>query len=190
MILEDIVFTNQQRVLMYLLLHPGKSCYEREIARATKISYGSANLVLNYLYKKGFLKRETRGRMCFYSADLSNSYIKELKILYNLISLEPLIEKLKPYTHKIVLYGSWATGTDTENSDIDIFIVTSSEEEEKVRSIIDKFSYSDKIGGRKIQAVIYSPEDLLKREEKERVFLSEVEKGKVIWEREINEDNL
>lgn len=188
MLLEDIVFTNQQKVLMYLLLHPGKSCYEREIARATKISYGSANLVLNYLHKKGFLKRATRGRMCFYSIELSNPYIKELKILYNLLSLEPLVEKLKPHMRKIVLYGSWADGTDTENSDIDLFIVTSSEE--KVRSVIDKFSYSDKVGDHKIQAVIYSPEDLLKRDEKERVFLSEVEKGNVLWEREINEDNL
>lgn len=188
MILEDIVFTNHQKVLMYLLLHPGRSCYEREAARAVKISYGSANHVLNYLYKKGFLKRETKGRMCFYSVELSNPYIKELKILYNLLLLESLVEKLKSHTHKVVLYGSWANGTDTENSDIDIFIVTPSEE--KARSIIDKFSYSDKAGGRKIQAVIYSPEDLLKREEKERIFLSEVEKGKVLWEREINEDNL
>lgn len=188
MILEDVVFTNHQKVLMYLLLRPGKSCYEREIARNAKISYGSANQVLNYLYKKGILRRETRGRMCFYSIELSNPYIKELKILYNMILLEPLVEKLKPHTHKVVLYGSWANGTDTENSDIDIFIVTSGEE--KVRSIIDKFSYSNKVGGRRIQAVIYGPEDLLKREEKERVFLSEVEKGRVLWEREINEDNL
>lgn len=188
MLSKDIIFTNPQKVLGYLLLHPKKTCYEREIARATKISYGSANHVLNYLYKKGFIKRDTKGKMCFYSIDLSNPYIRELKILYNLLLIEPLIERLKAHSCKIVLYGSWANGADTEDSDIDLFIVTS--DEEKVRSIINKYSYSDELENRKIQPVIYTPEDLLKRDPEEKIFLSEVEQGKVLWERDINENNL
>lgn len=185
MVYKDIISTNTQKVLGYLLQFPSKSCYEREIARGAKISYGSANYVLKQLRKKGLIKRKTKGKMCFYSVDLTNPYIKEFKTLNNLLLIEALIDKLKPYSHKIILYGSWASGTDTEDSDIDLFIVSS--DKDKIHSIVDKYSYSEKIGNRKIQAIINNPADLLKRDRKEKIFLSEVEQGKVLWEREINE---
>jgi len=188
MLSKCLISTNPQKVLKYLLLHSDKLCYEREIARGTNISYGSANYVLNQLHKKNLVQRKTEGRMCYYSIDMSNPYIKEFKILNNLLLIEPLIENLKPYTHKIILYGSWAQGTDIQNSDIDIFIITS--DEDKVRSIIDKYSYTNKISNRKIQAIINSPADLLNRDKKETVFMEEVKQGKTLWEREINEDNL
>lgn len=188
MIYKDIISTNTQKVLKYLLLCPAKLCYEREVARSAKISYGSANYILNQLYKKGIAQKKNKGKMCFYSVDYSNPYIKEFKILNNLVLLEPLIEKLKSYSYKIVLYGSWADGTDTEDSDIDLFVISS--DKDKVYSIVNKFSYSNKMYNRKIQAVISSPTDLLNREKKEEVFFREIEKGKILWERKINEDNL
>ena len=187
MLSNYIISTNSQNVLKFLLMHSDKSCYEREIARGAKISYGSANDILNQLYKKSLVQRKTEGRMCYYSIDMSNPYIKEFKILNNLLLIEPLIENLKSYAHKIILYGSWAQGTDTENSDIDLFIITS--DEDKVRSIIDKYSYSNKIANRKIQAIINTPADLLNTDKKEAVFMKEVKQGKTLWEREINEDN-
>lgn len=188
MISEYLISTNAQKALHFLLLYPGKMCYEREIARGAKISYGSANKVLNQLYKKGLIQRRKEGRMCYYTIDTSNPDIKEFKILSNLLVIEPLIEKLKPYSHKIVLYGSWAQGTDTEASDIDLFIVTS--DEDKVKSVVNKFSSSSKVANRKIQAVITTPADLLDQDEREKIFNKEVKQGKILWEKEINEDNL
>jgi len=188
MISEYLISTNIQKALKFLLMHSGKMCYEREIARGTKISYGSANKVLNQLYKKGLIQRKNEGRMCYYTVDISNPYIKEFKILSNLLLIESLVEKLKPYSRKIVLYGSWSQGTDTETSDIDIFIITS--DEDKVKSLVNKFSYSPKVANRKIQAIINTPADLLEQDAKERVFMKEVEQGKILWEKEINEDNL
>lgn len=188
MVSEYLVSTNVQKVLKFLLMHPGKMCYEREIARGAKISYGSANKVLNQLYKKGLIQRKDEGRMCYYAVDMDNPYIKEFKILSNLSIVEPLVEKLKPYSRKIVLYGSWADGTDAETSDIDIFVIAS--DEEKIKSIINKFSRSPKVANRKIQAIITTPADLLEQDEKEKIFRKEVEQGKILWEKEIDEDNL
>ena len=185
---EYLISTNAQKVLKFLLVHSGKMCYEREIARGTGISYGSANKVLNQLHRKGLIRRKKEGRMCYYAIDMSNPYIKEFKILNNLLLLEPLIEKLKSCTRKIVLYGSWAQGVDTEDSDIDLFIVTS--DVGKARSIVNKFSYSKKSAERKIQAVINTPAELLNQDKREKVFMEEVAQGKILWEREINEDNL
>lgn len=188
MIAEYLISTNAQKVLHFLLMYPGKMYYEREIARGANISYGSANKVLNQLYKKGLIQRKKEGRMCYYAIDTSSPDIKEFKILSNLLLIEPLVKRLKPYSHKIVLYGSWAQGTDTEASDIDLFIVTS--DEDKVKSIVNKFSSSPKVANRKIQAVIFTPAELLDKDEREKVFRKEIEQGKVLWEKEINEDNL
>ncbi len=188
MISEYLISTNAQKVLHFLLMYPGKMCYEREVARGAKISYGSANKVLNQLYMEGLIQRRKEGRMCYYAIDTSNPDIKELKVLSNLLLIEPLVEKLKPYSHRIVLYGSWAQGTDTETSDIDLFIITS--DGDKVKSIVNKFSSSPKIANRKIQAVITTAADLLDQDEREKVFRKELEQGKVLWEKDINEDNL
>jgi len=188
MIPEYIVSTNMQKALKFLMLHPGKMCYEREIARGAKISYGSANRILNQLYKNKILQRKKEGRMCYYAVDMTNPYLKEFKILCNMLLIEPLIEKLKPYTRKVVLYGSWARGLDEETSDIDLFIVTSNKE--KIRSIIDRYSRSSKLGHREIQAVINTPAELLSQDKREKVFREELEGGRVLWEMEINEDNL
>lgn len=188
MISEYIITTNAQKVLKFLLLKSGKPCYEREIARGAKISYGSANNVLNQFYKKRLVKRKVDGRMCYYFIDVSDPYIRELKILNNLLILENLVEKLKQYTQKIVLYGSWAEGTDTEESDIDLFIIGS--REKVIKSIVAKWSYSSKIDNRKIQAIIKTPADLLDKDSKNKVFMDQVKQGKILWEKEINEDNL
>lgn len=187
MISKQLISTHTQKVLQFLLMHPAKMCYEREIARGAKISYGSANKVLRQLSKEGLIEKKIEGRMCYYSLDATNPYIKEFKILSNLATLEPLIERLKQYARRIVLYGSWADGTDSEESDIDLFIVTSSKD--KVMSIINKFSNSAQIANKKIQAILTTPTELLEQDEKGKVFAKEVEQGKVLWEKEINEDN-
>ena len=108
--------------------------------------------------------------------------------MVNLLLIEPLVERLKKLSQKIVLFGSWAEGDDSEDSDIDLFIISS--EKEKVLFVVNKFSYSAKLYNRKIQPVISRPEELLKKDRKNKVFLEQVEKGKVLWEREINEDIL
>ena len=188
MINPYLISTNYQKTLRFFILQPGQSFYEREISRKSGLSPSSTHYVLARLYQDGVLKRKQNGRMYFYSIDKSNPYLKEFKIMANLLLVEPLIEKLKGLSHKIVLFGSCAEGSDTEDSDIDLFIVSS--EKEKVLSVVDKFSYSTKFYNRKIQAIISKPEELLKRDKEEKVFLEQVEKGKILWEREINEDNL
>jgi predicted nucleotidyltransferase len=183
-----LISTNHQKVLRFLVLHQGQSFYEREIARKANLSPSSTHHVLVRLYQAGVINRKQNGRMYFYSIDKTNPYLKEFKVLVNLLLLEPLVERLKRLSHKIVLFGSWAEGSDTEDSDIDLFIISS--EKEKVLSVVNKFSYSTKLENRKIQPIISQPEELLKKDRKNKVFLEQVEKGKILWEREVNEDIL
>ena len=183
-----LVSTNHQKILNFFVLHPGASFFEREIARKSGLSPSSAHHVLVRLYRSGVINRKQNGRMYFYSIDKRNPYLKEFKVLANMLLIEPLVEKLKGLSHKIILFGSWADGSDNEDSDIDLFIVSS--EKEKTLSVVNKFSYSAKLYNRKVQPIINAPEELLKKGKEERVFREQIEKGKVLWEREINNDIL
>lgn len=182
-----IISTNTQKILKFLLAMANEFCYEREVARDTGISYGSANNILNKLYNDGFLERQIKGKMKYYNIKLQNPYIHELKILVNILSLEQLIEELKPHSQKVVLFGSYALGEDTKESDIDLFIVSSNEKD--IRAIINKYNLSKKKISKTIQAIIVSPLDLLSKKE-DKVFMQEVNKGKILWQRGINEDYL
>lgn len=187
--INKYVFSSiSQKIFKYLLLNSGKPCYEREIARGSGVSYGSANRVLNDLHKKGLVARKTEGNMKYYTMDSSNPYMQEFKILTNMLFLEPIIEKLKTHTHKIILFGSFSKGEDTQESDIDLFILTT--EEAAVRALINKYSYSPKVANRKIQVIIETPADMMKKADEDKVFMEQVNKGKILWERELNEDNL
>ena len=185
MINPYLISTNHQKILSFFVLHQGASFYEREVARKAGLSPSSTHYILTRLYRAGVINRKQNGRMYFYSIDKTNPYLKEFKVLTNLLLIEPLVERLKGLSYRIVLFGSWAEGRDNEDSDIDLFIVSS--EKEKVLAVINKFSYSAKLYNRKVQPIINAPEELLKKG-KDEVFLEQVEKGKILWEREFNSD--
>ena len=119
--------------------------------------------------------------MYFYSIDRSNAGVTELKKLINIMLVEPLVEELKRTSNRIVLYGSCALGTDTSESDLDLFVVSSSKE--GALNAISNFKFPRGYESIHIQAVVKSPVELLQRGESERPFLEEVERGIVLWER-------
>lgn len=183
-----IISTNHQKVLSFLAKFSDKEFYEREIARKTGISYGSANKVLNELCSNGLLKRRQEGKMYFYSLDKTNAMLRQFKILNTLVLLQPLIEQLKNITKKIVIYGSCAQGTDASESDIDLFII--SKQKRKVLQIIGNLSLGKGFEGIKIQPVIQTPIELLEGEKEDKEFLSLVREGIILWEKPVDESRL
>jgi predicted nucleotidyltransferase len=180
-----IIATVNQKVLGLLAKFSDKEFYERQIARKISIAYGSANRALNDLHSTGAIKRRQQGKMYFYSVDLSNAAITEFKKLINIMLIEPLVEELKNISSRVVLYGSCAQGTDTSQSDLDLFVV--SDDRERVTEVIANFSFSQGFENIHIQSVIKSPIELLEAGGAEQAFLEEVERGIVLWERVANE---
>ena len=185
MLNHHIIATANQKVLCLLAKFLDQEFYERQIARKIGIAYGSANRALNDLYSTGAVKRRQEGKMYFYSVDNANAAITELKKLINMMLIEPLIEELKEMANKIVLYGSCAQGTDTSQSDLDLFIVSS--DRERVMRAIDAFSFPRGFESIHIQPLVRSPVELLETGESEQAFLEEVEQGIVLWEKVSNE---
>jgi len=180
-----VISTNHQKVLGFLAKFSDQEFYEREIARKIGISTGSTNKVLNDLFSEGLLKRRQAGKMYFYIIEKTNPIFKYFKILNNILLILPLVEKLKPLTKKIVLYGSCADGNDTSESDIDLFLV--SEARERVLRIIGNSSLGKGFEDIKIQPVIQGSIELLRNEKDDKEFLSLVREGIVLWEKATDE---
>ena len=102
--------------------------------------------------------------------------------------VEPLIEKLKNMSSRIVLYGSCAQGFDNSRSDVDLFIV--SNDREGVMEAINNFNFSQGFEDIHIQPVIKGAVELMEAGESEQTFIEEVEQGIVLWERAANEPGL
>jgi len=188
MLQHHIIATNGQKVLSLLAKFSDQEFYEREVVRRLGISSGSANRALNELFSSGAVSRRQEGKMYFYSIDSSNAALTEFKKMVNLILIEPLVEELKKVSNRIVLYGSCAIGTDTSESDIDLFIVSNSKED--VSNVIANFKFPRGFENIHIQSVIRTPVELLEGGESERPFIEEVDRGIVLWERVASESRV
>ena len=183
-----LIKTVNQKVLSLLVKFSDQEFYEREVSRKLGISAGSANRALNELYSDRAITRRRKGKMYFYSIDSSNALLIELKKLVNLMLIEPLVEELKKMSSRIILYGSSALGTDTSESDIDLFIVSKSKK--GVSNAISGFAFPTGFENIHIQSVIKTPVELLKGGESIRTFMEEVERGIVLWEKVASESRV
>ncbi len=175
------IATVNQKVLSLLAKFPDREFYERQIARRVGIAYGSANRAVNELYSTGAVKRRQEGKMYFYSVDAANPLVIQFKKLVNMMLIEPLVEELKGVSNRIVLYGSCAQGTDTSESDVDLFVVSNNKE--KVLDAVSNFKFPQGFEEVHIQPVVKSPVELLEARGAEQAFIEEVERGIVLWEK-------
>ncbi|UCG35596.1 MAG: nucleotidyltransferase domain-containing protein [Candidatus Omnitrophota bacterium] len=172
---QALYVTNKQKVLAFLLEHPDKKFYDREVSNLSGVSRAGTNFALRELYNEGLIKRERKGRMHFYYIDTKDALIKQLKITQNMIKFFPLLKKIKPFAIKVILYGSAAKGRNTEASDFDIFILT--REPDKVKNILFKTPLREKI-----QYIVQTPDEYAKLKKTNPVFNKEISEGLILWE--------
>lgn len=170
-----IFFSNQQKVLEFLLRHPGEQFYDRQIARLAGLSKSGTNLALRKLAESKLVLKTKRGRMNFYCLDNELPLAKYLKIVQNLIVLSPLVEKLKFISLKVVLFGSAAQGENTSLSDVDLFILT--REPVKVGRMLMKEPLRERI-----RAIIKSPQEYATFKKGNPTLYKEISRGIILWQ--------
>ena len=111
-------------LLRFLGRHYRDGYYVRELARLLGLGVGSASETLARLARAGLVHREERGRLVVYRAAMESSLLREVKVCATLIELNPLILRLRGDATRVILFGSTASGDDTHESDIDLFIET------------------------------------------------------------------
>jgi len=161
------------RTTEYILTHPKKKIKVTEIARELAVSKGHVSEVISDLKKEGIVKKSM--------VDLTNPYVRALKIAINInkIKKSGVISKIRSLgIEKAGLYGSWANGNNTEESDIDIWV-----KPDDVMKGIDIAKLSDNI--RKTlkiepQIVVLSEEKLKRLKEDNEVFYFTLVLGSII----------
>ena len=154
---------------------PQRSFHIREIARILNISPMTARKKLNILVKKGLLnKRKLKlydeFRVNFESAEfriLSKFYI--VKKLYDSGLINYLLKELL-YPKAIFLFGSYARGDYTKNSDIDLFVLCDEKKE------INLSKYENKLK-KKIQLHIMSNKEFLIAKKKNPDLINNIING-------------
>jgi predicted nucleotidyltransferase len=166
-------------VLHFLLVNPMEQFHEREIVRRTGVSVGAVNQILRKLHEAGLVEKDKRGRTNLYKANLKSPVARQFKILFNVLTLSDLINKVKQVSERIVLFGSCAEGTDVEDSDIDLFVLTSDTEtvQHEVRV------YEQKID-RRLSPIIIDSSELAKMKKRDKPLYERIVRGIVLWERE------
>jgi len=188
MLQPHLIATVNQKILSLLAKFSDQELYEREVARKIGISSGSANRALNALFSSGVISRRREGKMYFYSIDSSSAALTEFKKIINILLIEPLVAELKQMSSRIVLYGSCALGTDTSESDLDLFVVSNSKK--SVSDVISNFKFPRGYENIHIQSVIKTSVELMEGGESEQTFIEEVERGIVLWERVAGESRI
>lgn len=123
-----------------------------EISKDTNTSKGLVSRFLKEMEKEGLLERKG---LKYYNKN--TSLVKAIKVMLNLNILR-WEEVSPPWAQSAALYGSWASGTNTDRSDIDIWIKTdkapSTEELNQLYNKLSSKTSSD------VHILILTPEKL------------------------------
>ena len=116
-------------VLKYFLENPNLEIHIKELARKLKISPATSKKFCDLFNKKKFLIKEKKGNSIFFRLDNKSNYIKLLKKTYSLLKIKENIEEInKDGIKTIAVYGSYASGEYSNNSDLDLIIITRKKE--------------------------------------------------------------
>ena len=115
-------------VLALLFCNSDRSFYLREIIRHVGAGQGATQRELNQLLKLGLVNRWRVGNQAHYQANSKSSIFPELKSLMNKTSgaTKVIHEALAALQDRIVssfIYGSFAKGTETAESDVDVMVI-------------------------------------------------------------------
>ncbi len=115
----------------------------REVCRLLPVSHGTAYSVLKHLEEKQVLSSSLKGKIRIFS--LSRTEMSRQYLVFTEVYKRILLFERKPFIreviHKLVpsisgsaaVFGSYAKGTEHEDSDLDLFIAGSCDEEEIAR---------------------------------------------------------
>ena len=177
--------TPEQRILSLFAMNPGKPFYTREISKALGISLGSAHSALLLLENSEFLTPQPIGRTKLYQLATRGPIIPAFRVLNTILVLDPLVADLKEISRRVVLYGSYANGTFSAGSDLDLLIVT----EDSAR-VIETIEASQRKTGLDLRPLIMNQLEWMNLEQKSPEFFDELSYGIVLWAKPVEESRL
>ena len=161
--LELLGAGKKAKLLEGLLFRANAEIKIRNLANKLKINPGYLSVFVKRLKKEGLIKN---GRIA-----IEEPRIRALKILLNVDRLRGALPRLNKSFLGIGIYGSWAKGTNTENSDLDVWIKVSEEPAVQKLSEIRRI-LREVTGAVEVSIVVLSKERVENIRAKDPVFYS------------------
>lgn len=170
------LFSSEERlkVLELLLYQPGKELGVREISRAAGVSPALVSSTISILKKANIVSGN--------KVEYLHPATKAIKIMLNIEKIESikLIHKARGLfkgCKGIGLYGSWANGTNIKDSDLDLWIRSGSESDEKINEIRRTL----KRLGVEANVIVLTEKRLKELKERDFVFYCALHNSFVLW---------
>ena len=179
----DLLFpTNRQQVLAALLLEPARSLHLRELARLAGSNAGTLAREVNKLAAAGLLLRSDQGNQARYRANVQHPLFPELAALLRKTHgvVPALRTALQPLADRIALafvYGSVASGTASEHSDVDVLLVGTADFVSVVQAL---YPLHEQLG-REVNPVLWAPQELAAKALAGDIFVREVLRKPKLW---------
>lgn len=163
-------------VLEYFLNHPTEKTYLKELAKKVQVSPRSIKIYCDLFEKEGIITREIRGNVHLFSLNNDLFIVREMKRAYTCFFLRSLgIEDVAETPTSFAIYGTYASGTYDERSDIDLLILS---EEKDVKR--DRITNIMKKINREIQLTVISPMIWEKMKQEKDPFVESILKKHVL----------
>lgn len=168
--------------LAALFLHPDEALHVREIARLTGASPGSLHRELRSLSDLGLLSRQAIGRQVFYRANRDCPVFNELAGLLRKTSgvADVVRDALAPVSEAIdvaFVYGSMASGGESERSDVDVMVLGRAPFADVVRALAP----TQATLRREVNAVVMSAQDFARKRHQRDGFIASVLGEPKLW---------
>lgn len=176
------LFTSRARVriLEEFLLNANTEYHIRELSRIIKISPIYVQRELRNLESFGLLGSRKKGNMILYKLKTEHPITSDLKRIFlktESVGRE-ILNKLEADAgiRYALIYGSFAKGTETATSDIDLLVVGSIDEDQ----ILGSISKAERRIGREINFILWSEKEFLQKIKENITLVREISKTPII----------
>lgn len=163
-------------ILKLFFLNAAKTFYHNEIARKIGASTSTVSKELEILHSLGIITKSKKGNMSLYQINKEGIIYDELRKIFLKYELfdEIISRELDRFDINFALiFGSFAKGTENENSDIDLLIIGSIPEEHVLESVSN---LEDKTG-REINFVRWTQEEFYQKTKEKSSLLQNIQKN-------------
>lgn len=168
----------RRAILALLFTHTDESFYLRQIVRRTGAGLGPVQKDLRLLTDAGIITRRKDGHQVYFRANRESPIFSELKsLIVKTIGLgDELRSALIPLVSRIkiaYIYGSFASGKENSQSDIDLMVVG----DVTLREVVSAVSDTGRKLSRVINSTVFDPVEYEERLAEADGFVSRVHNG-------------
>ena len=172
---------NQGLILEIFFNHPDNAYYLRQISRFLNKKPGVFQRDINNLVKNGVLESYYQGNNRFFKINKNYSLYKDLKnIFFKTIGIKGKLEEILKKIEGIksaFIYGSFARGEEQKQSDIDLCIIGSIDE----NHLIKKLTELEKKVDREINYILITESEYKDKLKSKDSFLENINKQDKIY---------